>query len=78
MATKKKATKKKAAKKSAKKKAGKKASGSALSQLLKFKIDWIKDPVPIFRQFLDRDALKQLDAAKREFANRVDQILKGR
>jgi hypothetical protein len=49
-----------------------------INQLLKFKIDWIKDPVPIFRQHLDRDTLKQIAQAKKEFGIQIDTIVKNR
>jgi len=49
-----------------------------INQLLKFKIDWIKDPVPIFRQHLDRDTLKQIAQAKKEFGQQIDTIVKNR
>jgi len=49
-----------------------------INQLLKFKIDWIKDPVLIFRQHLDRDTLKQIAQAKKEFGMQIDTIVKNR
>lgn len=76
MATKKAAKKssKKSAKKSSKKSS--RTSSKGLSNLLAFKIDWIKDPMPDLRRFLDRDAIRQLDALKGEFGRRVSAILK--
>jgi len=49
-----------------------------INKVLKFKIDWIKDPVPVFRQHLDRDTLKQIAQAKKEFGKQVDTIVKTR
>ena len=49
-----------------------------INQLLKFKIDWIKDPVLIFRQHLDRDTLMQIAQAKKEFGQQIDTIVKNR
>lgn len=49
-----------------------------INNLLKFKIDWIKDPVPIFRQHLDRGTLKQIAQAKTEFGKQINTIVKNR
>ena len=49
-----------------------------INKVLKFKIDWIRDPVPIFRQHLDRDRLKQIAQAKKEFGKQIDTIVKNR
>lgn len=43
--------------------------------VLKFNPDWIKDPVPIFRNF-DKAILKEITQAKRDFAARVNEIIK--
>ena len=56
-----------------KKKAAKKAGG--LQAKLKFNPEWIKDPVPPFFKNLNREAIRELATAKREFANRVKEIL---
>ena len=56
-----------------KKKATKKAGG--LSVRLKFNPEWIRDPVPPFFRNLDRLAIRELAAAKREFTARVKDIL---
>lgn len=49
-----------------------------INKVLKFKIDWIKDPVPVFRQHLDRDTLRQIAQAKKEFGKQIDTIVKNR
>lgn len=82
MATKKAATKKAGTKKAGTKKAGTKKAGTrkapaGLSSILHFKIDWIKDPVPIFRRFLDPAVVRELDLAKNDFKNRINGILSG-
>lgn len=52
------------------------ATKSAIkSALLKFNPEWIKDPVPPFFSKLDRLAIRELAAAKREFTARVKEIL---
>ena len=66
---------KKSAKKSSKKPSAS-ASASANASLLRFKIDWVKDPMPDLRRFLDRTAIRELDALKKEFGTRVNAILK--
>ena len=78
MATKKKAAKKKSAKKSAKRKATRQGGTSLsnqLNQILRFRKEWITDPAPELRKQLSSDALRALDAAKRDFTDRVNQIL---
>ncbi len=80
MATKKAATKKAGTKKAGTKKAGTKKAGTrkapvTLNSILNFKIDWIKDPVPIFRRFLNPEVLRELELAKQEFKDRVNGIL---
>jgi hypothetical protein len=49
-----------------------------INNLLKFKIDWIKDPVPVFRQHLDKATLKQIAQAKAEFGKQINTIVKNR
>jgi hypothetical protein len=46
-----------------------------ISRLLKFKIDWIKDPVPPFRKYLDVATLKRLAEAKVAFGKEINQIV---
>lgn len=80
MVTKKAATKKAGTKKAGTKKAGTRKAGTkkaGLNSILNFKIDWIKDPVPIFRRFLDPSVLRQLEVAKNEFKDRINGILRG-
>jgi hypothetical protein len=48
-----------------------------IERLLKFKIDWIKDPVPPFRKYLDAATLRQIKAAKTAFGQEIDQIVSG-
>ena len=57
------------------KKAAKKSSAT-INKRLVFKIDWVKDPGPELRKVLDVSAIKQLEAAKKDFGNRVNEILK--
>lgn len=56
-----------------KKKAAKKAGGA--SAKLKFHPEWFSDPVPPFFKDLNRVAIRELAAAKRDFAKRVNEIL---
>lgn len=49
-----------------------------INSLLKFKIDWIKDPVPEFRKHLDRDSLRQIAQAKKEFGEQINAIVRNR
>ena len=76
------ATKKKAAKKSAKKSAKKKATRQAritlprLNEILRFRREWVTDPVPELRKRLSLDAQRALDQAKRDFSNTVNEIFK--
>ncbi len=74
--TKKAGTKKAGTKKAGTRKAGTKKAGG-LSSILNFKIDWIKDPVPIFRRFLDPAIVRELESAKDQFKDRVNGILRG-
>ncbi|MEO8434709.1 MAG: hypothetical protein ABI596_07425 [Pyrinomonadaceae bacterium] len=78
MATKKKAAKKKSAKKSAKKRATRQGGlslSNRLNQILRFRKEWFTDPAPELRKQLSSDALRALDAAKRDFTDRVNTIL---
>jgi hypothetical protein len=43
--------------------------------LLKFKVDWIKDPVPPFQKYLDAAALRQIEQAKVAFGKQINQIV---
>ena len=56
-----------------KKKAAKKAGG--IQAKLKFHPEWFSDPVPPFFKNLNPLAIRELAAAKREFAARVNEIL---
>lgn len=58
------ATKKKAAKKKA-----------PISAKLKFNPEWFSDPVPPFFKNLNPRVLKELNALKRDFAAKVNDIL---
>ncbi|MDQ2936349.1 MAG: hypothetical protein M3R67_02455 [Acidobacteriota bacterium] len=73
--TKKAGTKKAGTKKAGTKKAGTRKAPATLNSILNFKIDWIKDPVPIFRRFLNPEVLRELELAKQEFKDRVNGIL---
>jgi hypothetical protein len=46
-----------------------------ITRLLKFKVEWIKDPPPPFRQYLDAAALKQIAQAKVDFGKQINQIV---
>ena len=46
------------------------------ASILKFKIDWVKDPMPDLRQVLDRASIQKLDALKKDFATKVNAILR--
>jgi len=50
----------------------KKATKSAV---LKFKPEWISDPPPPFFKNLDRAVIRELNAAKKQFAAQVKEIL---
>ncbi|MDQ6652066.1 MAG: hypothetical protein M3Y84_04905 [Acidobacteriota bacterium] len=76
-ATKKAGTKKAGTKKGGTKKAGTRKAPAGLNSILNFKIDWIKDPVPIFRRFLDPGTVKELESAKDQFKDRINGILRG-
>jgi hypothetical protein len=49
-----------------------------INRLLKFKLDWIKDPVPPFRRHLDAATRRQIAQAKVAFGKEIDQIVKNR
>jgi hypothetical protein len=49
-----------------------------INKLLKFKIDWIKDPAPVFRRNLNNDTLRQIAQAKTRFGKEIDAIVKNR
>jgi len=53
-------------------------TGAQITQALKFRIEWIKDPVPPFRKLLDAATLKKIDKAKVEFGKQINQIVKNR
>jgi hypothetical protein len=53
-------------------------TSTEINRLLKFKIDWIKDPVPLFRRHLDSSTLKEIARAKTEFGKQIDDIVKNR
>ena len=53
-------------------------TAAQINSLLKFKIDWIKDPVPEFRKYLDRASLTQIARAKKEFGEQINAIVKNR
>ena len=47
-----------------------------IAKALKFRIEWIKDPVPPFRRLLDAATLKQIDRAKVAFGKEINAIVK--
>ncbi len=47
-----------------------------LAPKLVFKKDWVIDPGPELKKVLSAAAIKQLALAKREFGDRVNEILK--
>ena len=49
-----------------------------INKLLRFRPEWIKDPVPTFRKFLDRASLKQVNQAKAAFTKEVKAIVRNR
>jgi hypothetical protein len=46
--------------------------------LLKFNPDWIKDPVPPFRKYLDRATLQKIAQAKAAFGKEINDIVRRR
>ena len=49
-----------------------------INSLLKFKLDWIKDPVPPFRRYLERTTLRKITQAKANFGKQINTIVKNR
>jgi hypothetical protein len=49
-----------------------------INSLLRFKPGWIKDPVPIFRRFLDRASLNRVAQAKNDLRKQINSIVKNR
>ena len=49
----------------------KKLSPAKINSALKFKLEWIKDPVPYFRKYLDAQSLKQIKQAKEKKDNKT-------
>jgi hypothetical protein len=49
-----------------------------INQLLKFNPDWIKDPVPPFRKYLDRATLQKIAQAKAAFGKEINDIVRRR
>ena len=49
-----------------------------INRLLKFKLDWIKDPVPPFRRYVDAATRRKIAQAKVAFGKGIDQIVKNR
>lgn len=47
-----------------------------IAKALKFRIEWIKDPVPPFRKHLDAAALKRIEKAKVAFGKEINAIVK--
>ena len=43
---------------------------------LRFKIDWVKDPMPDLRRVLDRASIQKLAALKKDFAAKANAIIK--
>ena len=60
------------AKKSAKKPAKREA---VTSSALRFNPDWIRDPVPRFRNF-DKSILREIAQAKKDFGIRINEIIR--
>ena len=53
----------------------KKPKAATKAAILKFNPDWIRDPPPPFFKNFDRAILRELTAAKRDFAARVKEII---
>ncbi len=49
-----------------------------ITRALKFRIEWIKDPVPPFKKLLDAVTLKRINKAKVDFGKQINQIIKNR
>jgi len=54
----------------------KKIVATKLNPRLVFKKEWIFDPAPELKKQLSPGALKELNQAKKEFGDRVNEILK--
>ena len=53
-------------------------TATQINSLLKFRPEWIKDPVPPFRQHLDRVTLQKIARAKTNFAREINDIVRNR
>jgi hypothetical protein len=53
-------------------------TATQINNLLKFRPEWIKDPVPPFRQHLDRATLQKIARAKTAFAREINSIVRSR
>jgi len=53
-----------------------KLKAATKTAILKFNPEWFSDPPPPFFKNLDRVAIRELAAAKKEFQTRVNEILK--
>jgi hypothetical protein len=53
-------------------------TAAQINKVLRFRPEWIKDPVPTFRKFLDRASLKQVKSAKAAFTKEIKAIVKSR
>ncbi|HEX6733155.1 MAG TPA: hypothetical protein VF074_24245 [Pyrinomonadaceae bacterium] len=53
-----------------------KLKAATKTAILKFNPEWFSDPPPPFFKNLDRLAIRELAAAKKEFQTRVNEILK--
>lgn len=53
-------------------------TAAQITQALKFRIEWIKDPVPPFKKLLDAATLKRIEKAKIAFGKEINSIVKGR
>ena len=49
-----------------------------ITELLKFRLRWIVDPVPDYRRYLDKATLSKLTRAKIAFGKQVDDIIANR
>lgn len=53
-------------------------TAAQINKLLKFNPDWIKDPVPPFRKYLDRATLQKISQAKAAFGKEINNIVRSR
>ena len=53
-------------------------TATQIARLLKFNPDWIKDPVPPFRKYLDRATLQKIAQAKVAFGKQINELVRGR